>query len=239
MQSENIQRKLFLIGGTGGGPTAYPFRSELWRHIVEGVGQPHIGFLITPSTLTEGRINILQLQQQHQSLLNSLGVTCEFIDEKRFGAGEYGDSFAMLCITCGNTAGARAYWEKHNCEEMLLSLYRKGIPIIGYSAGCIIFYERASTDSVPGPSGATYGSMECMGVLQGAIIPHADTQGQRVPDYQKVLHQDPITPALALGEEVMAVYRDESLSYLISPLEDGFAAEVDVEGVTLLPVRDL
>ena len=165
-------------------------------------------------------------------------MNCNFtvIDEERLGAGEYDEQFDAVCITCGNTSGARKLWQSYGCEDVLRRWYANGVPLIGYSAGCILFYEWASTDSVPGPSGAEFGVMPCMGLIKGAAIPHADTQPRRVPDFQKVLAEQSISPAIALGEDVMAVYHDEQLQRVVSSLEQPFAAWLTMNTVSPITV---
>lgn len=133
-----------------------------------------------------------------------------------FGAGQYDGQFDILCITCGNTQAAKDIWKETHCDQKIRQWYEQGVIVTGYSAGFIIFFEWGSTDSVPGPKGARFGAMPCMGIIKGGAIPHIDTQPERIPDFQKFMTENPVSPVLALGEDVMACYRNEAFERALS-----------------------
>ena len=224
-----------------------PFSPDLWQFIIESLkaSRPlRVGLLTTASRLCPGKIDLDSLVRQHQSLSKTLPLEFIHLDEIRFGQGEYDNDIDLLCITCGNTYGARAeIWQKYHCETVIPRYYKESMPIAGYSAGFILFFEWASTDSVPGPEGA-YGVMEGLGILKGGAIPHADTQAARIPDFQKILQNQPaispaIKPVLALGENVLAHFKNEQLETLASPLAEPVAGFVTAQDFKKAPVKRL
>lgn len=234
-------RRFFPVGGTGGGSVDFPFDRNLWREIVRRVRGTQevlrVGLLATPSKLS-GVIDVEALCRRHKALEGDLGCAFQLLDEDSFGAGHYDGKIDLLCITCGNTQGARDAWLQTGCEDVIRSWYNSGVPVTGYSAGFIVFYEFASTDSVSGPQGARFGAMPCMGILKGGAIPHIDSQPQRIPDFQRVLATCPVSPALALGEDVMAIYEDEALQMVVSARHDACARWVNgVDQVEAIEVR--
>ncbi len=232
-----MRDRLFLpVGGTGGGSVATPFDVPLWKEVLRyartSENLPRVGLLATPSRLT-GQIDPQELLLNHKSLEDGLGCSFILLDDASFGQGK--EDVDILCITCGNTQAARDEWRRTGCEEKIRHSYERGIPVTGYSAGFILFYEWASTDSVPGPEGATYGVMPCMGILQGGAVPHADTQPARLSDFQKVLTEKEISPVLALGEEVLAVYRNERVERVLSSKPNPVAGWLEKDKFTPIP----
>ncbi len=237
LQESSRSRYFFPVGGTGGGPVESYFRIELWRYLISSY--PHnvsrIGLLATPSKLVKG-LDIDALYDNYRRLGHHLSVEFVPLSEELFGQGYYDGKIDVICITCGDTSGARRVWADNDCEQALKDYYQSGIPVTGYSAGFILFYEWASTDSVPGPDGARFGAMEGLGLIKGGAVPHADTQPERIPDFQKVLRELKTGSVLALGEEVMACYLDEKLEQLVSPLAEPVAGWVLADTVTETPV---
>jgi hypothetical protein len=218
-----MKSRFFMpVGGTGNGPTAMPFRQELWTYIFEKAlpanSERKVALLATPSRLCDNKIDIAKLIVNYKEIEKSLKCTFHLLEERRFGQGRYDDQFDVLCVTCGDTAGAREFWKTDGCEKVIREWYRNGVVCTGYSAGFILFYDWASTDSVAGPPDTQFGIMSGMGIIKGGAIPHADTQTRRIPDFQLVLKGNKIKPVLALGEDVMAVYVNETMERLVSPL---------------------
>ncbi len=228
--------RFFPVGGTGGGPTAEPFRIELWRHIFDFVGseKPKVALLTTPSKRSSGAISLEAISINYKDLGSQLGCTFVELAEEEFGRGEYDGQFDVLCITCGNTQGAREEWAIHGCEATIRNWYEGGVVVTGYSAGFISFFEWASTDSVPGPNGAEFGVMQCMGLVAGGAVPHVDTQPNRIPDFQRVLATQSITPVLALGEDAMAEYLNGEFVKVVSPVKSAMAGWVEAD--TFVPI---
>ncbi len=235
-----MERIFMPVGGTGGGPSIEPFRIELWQKILTKTQnkKPKIALLTTPSKLSDS-INTQELLNNHKNLESQLNCEFEEIDETLFANDYYDKKFDILCITCGNTQEARNLWKSINCEQKIKNWYNQGIIITGYSAGFIVFFEWASTDSIAGPEGATFGAMPCMGILQGGAIPHIDTQDNRISDFQKVLLKQDISPVLALGEETLASFRNETLTDVFSPLKMPQAFWVEKGNLIQIEVKPL
>jgi len=239
-----MSERVFLpVGGTDGGETDKPFRIELWHHILSYIDTdyPRIALLTTPSKLSGGVIDVEVLIANYKSMEDRLRCSFSVVDEQVFGRGDYDEQFDALCITCGNTQGSREFWTIHGCEETIRKWYNRGTVVTGYSAGFISFFELASTnsDSVPRPEGAEFGVMPCMGIIKGGAIPHANTQKNRISNFQRVLREQQIFPVLALGEDVMAEYRNEKLIRIVSPVESPLACLVEVDKFTPLDIEPL
>ncbi len=214
--------------------------TQLWAYILEKgltkTSERKVALLATPSKLCK-KIDCKDLIENHRRLEDRLGCSFHVLDEDRFAKGKYDGGFNILCITCGDTAGARQFWQGTQCENVIRQWYQEGVLCTGYSAGFILFHDWASTDSQPGPPGCIYGIMRGMGVTKGGAIPHADTQPQRIPDFQLALKTDTINPVLALGEDVMAIYKNEALQRFVSPLSKPTALLVGQDHIKALDVE--
>ena len=243
-----MKTKLFLpVGGSGIDRYDESFDLSLWKLLLSKVEgqQKRVALLTTPTTATESlseaaagcMIDAGQLVANHTALESELGACFSVVDEERFGAGQYDGQFDVLCITCGNTADALRIWRQHACDQKIQEWYESGIPVTGWSAGFIALYEWASTDSVPGPEGAEFGALECLGIIPGGAIPHADAKPQRIPDFQSVLGEREISPVIALGENTMAIYEDGELTKVVSSQEESLAAWITKNAQTPIPVE--
>jgi len=207
------------VGGTGGGPTSAHFPDRLWRYFLESIGRS-IGRVIviaTPSKLAGIKISMPELIKNYAELGKRLGVSFVVAEDEQIAESDIDECSHALCISCGNTAGALHVWRQIGLDDKIKKWYRAGVPITGYSAGFIVFFDWASTDSVPGPFGCTYGIMPCMGVISGGAVPHIDTQPMRIHDAQVAMSEMPVgTKALALPEDCMAIFRDEELREVVS-----------------------
>ena len=81
--------------------------------------------------------------------------------------------------------------------------------------------------------------MPVMGVLSGGAVPHADTQNNRIPDFQKALLTKEIEPVLALGEDVMAEYENGKFQRAVSPLDTAVAGWVTREKFITIKVEKI
>ena len=236
-----MDKLFFPVGGTGGGPTERPFRKELWKHLLSNVStkSPKVALLTTPSRFSNGQVKVDNLIKNHIHLEDELRCKFTMLDEDKLGAGGYDDQFDVLCITCGDSQSARKNWELKKCEDVIHRWYDAGVLITGDSAGFILFYDWASTDSVPGPEHSKFGVMKGMGIINGGAIPHADTQQNRIPDFNQVLSEQYIQPVLALGEDTMAAYVNGEFQYAVSPLENPFAQWVELNSCKTIAIQQL
>jgi len=230
------------VGGTGGGPTAEHFPDLLWRYFLNSLDRPirRVLIIATPSRLAGDKISMPKLINNYEALGIRCGVSFKIVDEEQLKESDIDEQSDALCITCGNTAAALSYWQRIGLDQKIKRWYEAGIPITGYSAGFILLFDWASTDSVPGPDGCTYGIMPCMGVISGGAVPHIDTQPMRIREALVALKSMPEgAKALALPEDCMAVFKNDELQEIVNCNNLGKPAWIAAEGEVPISCRFL
>jgi dipeptidase E len=88
-----------------------------------------------------------------------------------------------ISVAGGNTANMLAIWRAHGFDEILRDAWKRGIVLLGASAGMICWFEHGLTDSY----GPALEGMECLGWLAGSACPHYDGEDRRRPRYHELM----------------------------------------------------
>ncbi len=89
----------------------------------------------------------------------------------------------LLYVGGGNTANMLAVWRIHGMDQYLREAYEAGIPLAGWSAGMICWFQCSVTDSF-GPLAAL---RDGLGFLPFSACPHYDGEAQRRPTYHRLI----------------------------------------------------
>lgn len=116
----------------------------------------------------------------------------------------------IIYVGGGNTKSMIALWNAWGLDHVLKKAYEKGIILSGISAGAICWFEQGITDSV-WPLGVVDG----LGLLQGSICPHFDSEVERQVAYKTFVENKRIKPGLALEDETSAYFIDGKLDSIV------------------------
>lgn len=132
-----------------------------------------------------------------------------------------------IYVDGGSTRNLLALLKEWNVVEPLLKAYRQGVLLSGASAGLNILFEWCITDSVK----SEMDSIKGLGVVQGAICVHHDSNSQRQESFSEFLRgKDAAFPAYALDDGIAVYFENEKL-------HDSFSA-TPAAGLRLFSEKD-
>lgn len=83
------------------------------------------------------------------------------------------DAADLIYIGGGDTGFMLAEWRKTGLGRMLVAAYRRGVPMVGLSAGAIGWFDRMYTDTqIVEGVGEDYILMDGWGLMRGMMTPH-------------------------------------------------------------------
>ncbi|OGT47054.1 MAG: hypothetical protein A3E82_08205 [Gammaproteobacteria bacterium RIFCSPHIGHO2_12_FULL_38_11] len=121
----------------------------------------------------------------------------------------------IIYVGGGNTKSMLALWREWGMDVVLMEAYNNGIILSGVSAGGICWFEQGITDSV-WPLGVVNG----LGLIDGSVCPHFDSECERQSVYRNKLATAAIKPGLALEDETAVHFIDGQLNVAIKTLEN-------------------
>ena len=213
-------QQIIAIGGAG--LSAEPDKFLLERYVVAQTGkeQPKVAFL--PQASGEHQDYIIQFyrafldlgcQPSHLSLFQP--HTAKIAD--------YLLSQDVIYVGGGNTKSMLALWREWGIDAILRQALDAGIVLTGVSAGAICWFERGTTDSIPGDLTA----LPCLGCLSGSLSPHYDGEAQRRPTYHRLIGGGEIPAGYAFEDGVAGHFVDGVLKQVVSsrPTAKGYYVE--------------
>ncbi len=129
----------------------------------------------------------------------------------------------VIYVGGGNTKSMLALWREWGIDAILRQALDAGIVLTGVSAGAICWFERGTTDSIPGDLTA----LPCLGFLSGSLSPHYDGEAQRRPTYQRMIGGGEIPAGYAFEDGVAGHFVDGVLKGVVSsrPNAKGYYVE--------------
>lgn len=141
----------------------------------------------------------------------------------------------LVVVGGGNTANMLAVWRTHGFDAVLREAWEAGIPLCGWSAGAICWFEAGVTDSF---SPQLDGMPDGLGFIPGSACPHYDGEELRRPVYRELVATG-FPPGLAMDDAAAVVFEGTTLAEVISTRTGATAYRVDAGSETPLPARIL
>ena len=89
-----------------------------------------------------------------------------------------------VLVPGGNTANMLAVWRVHGVDETLMSAWKNGAVLAGWSAGANCWFECSVTDSFRSDLDPL---LDGLGMLPGSFCPHFDGEESRRPVYRELV----------------------------------------------------
>jgi dipeptidase E len=110
----------------------------------------------------------------------------------------------VVYVGGGNTANMLAVWRVHGVDRLLREAYDRGTLLCGISAGANCWAEASHTDSF-GPLAAL---TDGLGLLQGSVCPHYDSEPGRRPSYRAAVAGRVLPAGWALDDGTGALFTE-------------------------------
>jgi peptidase E len=89
-----------------------------------------------------------------------------------------------VLVPGGNTANMLAVWRVHGVDDTLMSAWKNGAVLAGWSAGANCWFECSVTDSFRSDLDPL---LDGLGMLPGSFCPHFDGEESRRPVYRELV----------------------------------------------------
>ncbi len=185
-----------------------------------GKEQPKVAFL--PQASGENQDYIIQF---YRAFLN-LGCRPSHLSLFQPHTAQIADyllSQDVIYVGGGNTKSLLALWREWGIDVILRQALDAGIVLTGVSAGAICWFERGTTDSIPGALTA----LPCLGFLNGSLSPHYDSEPKRRPTYQRMIGGGDIPAGYAFDDGSAGHFVDGVLKQVVGsrPNAKGYRVE--------------
>ena len=129
----------------------------------------------------------------------------------------------LIYVGGGNTVFLLESWQKTGLGKRILEAYRRGVPVVGLSAGAICWFGQMYTDS--GEQGDAYEVMPAMGLLPGGACPHDNRRradfAEAIPEGGEWLCIEDRAAVVCRNEAIESVIRDGGDAFLVRKTPDG------------------
>ncbi len=139
----------------------------------------------------------------------ALSVFKEVDLEKMKGKFEKAD---VIYVGGGDTVFMIEHWKKTGLLPLVEDAYRRGVPLVGLSAGAICWFSEIYTDSLKTEDGAAYAMFQGLGWIDGVVSPHYN---QRAQDFDKIVAEK-YAEAIGIEDNAALVIEDEKIVGCIS-----------------------
>lgn len=143
----------------------------------------------------------------------------------------------LIYVGGGNTANMLAIWRVHGIDEILREAWRRGIVLVGISAGMLCWFECGVTDSF----GPLVELQDGLGFLPGSACPHYNHESRR-PAYHEIV-KGGLLSGYAADDGAALHFVDLGLKECVSSSPQALAYRVELRGgrvrETKLPTRYL
>jgi dipeptidase E len=102
----------------------------------------------------------------------------------------------ILYVGGGNTANLLAVWRLHGVDKAMREAWRRGIILVGVSAGMICWFESSVTDSF----GPLCELKDGLGFLPGSACPHYDGEARRRPTFHRLIRTGVLPSGVAADD---------------------------------------
>jgi len=132
----------------------------------------------------------------------------------------------VVYVGGGNTANMLAVWRVHGVDRILREAYDRGTLLCGISAGANCWAEASHTDSF-GPLAAL---TDGLGLLQGSVCPHYDSEPGRRPSYRAAVADQVLPAGWALDDGTGTLFTDGSPTETVTRVERARVYRVETDG---------
>ncbi|MDH6219016.1 peptidase E [Streptomyces pseudovenezuelae] len=132
----------------------------------------------------------------------------------------------VVYVGGGNTANMLAVWRVHGVDRILREAYDRGTLLCGISAGANCWAEASHTDSF-GPLAAL---TDGLGLLQGSVCPHYDSEPGRRPSYRAAVADRALPAGWALDDGTGALFTDGGPTETVTRVERARVYRVEPDG---------
>jgi dipeptidase E len=140
-----------------------------------------------------------------------------------------------IFVSGGNTANLLAIWRVHDVDAALREAWRRGIVLMGSSAGMICWFQCSVTDSF-GPLAPLH---DGLGLLPGSACPHYDGEVERRPTYTRLVQQEGFPAGYAADDAVALHFAGTELAEAVGARPGSSAYWVGPDAEVALPTRVL
>ena len=125
------------------------------------------------------------------------------------------DKFArcnLIYVGAGDTLYMLQQWRQSGLGKRIVAAYKRGVPVVGLSAGAICWFEQMYTDSdLVAGIGSDYRVCEGRGLLRGLMSPHYNQR----PEFDEVVVKQRAM-AYAVEDKCALHWRDETLLRVVT-----------------------
>jgi dipeptidase E len=205
--SERLPQIIAMGGSSLGEGSEAPL---LEKYILEqtDVSQPRICFLPTASGDADSYIV--------KFYAGMLKLDCRPTHLKLFGrTPELRETLLsqdVIYVGGGNTRSMLGVWRAYGLPDILREAWQSGVVLCGSSAGAICWFEQSLTDAFS----ERLTVLDCLGFIQGSLIPHYDSEPERRPAFHMAIRNAEIVPGYALDDGVALHFIGERLRRAVS-----------------------
>ena len=200
---------IFPYGG-GSSESFKPFMNEAIK--LTGKKKPRVCFLPTASGDSEAgiirwyeRMRGIEAIPFHQKVWISSYNQQETFEEVLL-------SMDIIFVGGGNTLNMMAIWKAQGIDMVLKKALKKGIVLMGASAGSLCWFENGTTDSRP----KALSVVECLGFLPFSHSPHYDSEAMRRPLYEKNIANGIFNSGYAMDNKAGIIFKNGEVFRVVS-----------------------
>ena len=128
----------------------------------------------------------------------------------------------VIYVGGGSMRNLLAIWAAHELDTLLLEAWRRGIVLVGLSAGAMCWFEGGITRS-GGPPEIIRG----MGLLPGSFSVHADGEPERLPVWLQAIRDGELPGGWAADDGVALLFHGTKMVKVVSSRPGTAALRVD------------
>ena len=122
------------------------------------------------------------------------------------------DKADVIYVGGGDTVFMIEQWKKTGLLPLIEDAYRRGVPLVGLSAGAICWFSDIYTDSLKTEDGAQYAMFKGLGWIDGVASPHYN---QRAQGFDKIVGER-YAEAIGIEDNSALIIEDEKIVGAIS-----------------------
>jgi dipeptidase E len=221
-----------IIAAGGGGFSAEPDNLHLENYILRQsrASVPKVCFVPSASGDPDGyterfysAFNQLNCQPRHLSLFKlPTADLASFLLEQD-----------VIYVGGGNTRSLLGLWKEWELDIHMRKAWEHGVLLSGTSAGAMVWFEEALTDSLPGD----LARIPCLGFLSGSYCPHFNSEKRRKPKFHGLVASGSMKNGVGVDDGVALHFVDNELKKAVGARTDVGARYVKKSGDACVEVE--
>jgi dipeptidase E len=138
----------------------------------------------------------------------------------------------VIYVGGGSMRNLLAIWRAHELDALLVEAWRRGIVLVGLSAGAMCWFAGGVTRS-----GGPLEVIEGLGLLPGSLTVHADGEPERLPVWLAAVRSGELPGGWAADDGVGLLFRGARMVRVVSSRPGTAALRVDAVGDELVRHR--